>query len=239
MFDPLHYAAMLRVSGLSFIFALGLLVLVGCAAPTSTPTPTRTPPPMATSIPTPLPTSTPTLTPTPTPPPTSGARPSDGLAGEVPVFKEITVWGQDTDGDVHFSSPNGIAVDSSGNVYVTEFRGHRVQKFTADGALLLQWGSEGSQKAQFQNPTGISIDQDDNVYIAESGNHRVQKFTADGEWLAAWGSQGSGRGRSTFLLGLGKYLMFEKTRGYGLRWSSKVSELSKRPDSASCIPKGQ
>ena len=126
---------------------------------------------------------------------TSLAQPSDGPAGEVPVVKEIAVWGQDPDDDVRFLSPNAIAIDSAGNVYVTEFRGNRVQKVTADGALLLHWGSQGSQEAQFQNPTGISIDQDDNVFVAESGNHRVQKFTADGEWLASWGSQGSGSGQ--------------------------------------------
>jgi len=156
------------ISTLSVVMATALIILTGCdAAPT----------------------------PTPSPSPTSDVQPSDGAAGEVPVFREIAVWGQDPDGDVHFSSPNGIAIDSVGNVYVTEFRGHRVQKFTADGTLLLQWGSQGGQEEQFRNPTGISVDRDDNVYVAESGNHRVQKFTADGEWLASWGSQGSDRGQ--------------------------------------------
>jgi DNA-binding beta-propeller fold protein YncE len=33
----------------------------------------------------------------------------------------------------HFDQPHGIAVDSKGNVYVTENRGRRVQKFTIVG----------------------------------------------------------------------------------------------------------
>ena len=117
-------------------------------------------------------------------------------AAESILFEEVAVWGRAADGDTSFSSPNGVAVDSSDNVYVTEFRGNRVQKFTPDGTLLLQWGTSGGGNGQFRNPTGIALDLDGNVYVSESGNHRVQKFTADGEWLATWGSQGSGPGES-------------------------------------------
>ena len=113
--------------------------------------------------------------------------PSDESQRGIPVYESAATWGDDPSG-VSFSSPNGIAIDSSDNVYVTEFRGNRVQKFTADGVLVTQWGSEGSGEGQFQNPTGIAIDGDGNVYVSESGNHRVQKFTSDGRWLASWGS---------------------------------------------------
>ena len=130
----------------------------------------------------------PTATPKPQTPTTN--EPQSGI----PVYEREATWGEDPSDGVHFTSPNGIAIDSSGNVYVTEFRGNQVQKFTSTGVLVAQWGSEGSEDGQFQNPTGIAIDREDNVYISESGNHRVQKFTSDGQWLASWGSQGSDEG---------------------------------------------
>ncbi|MDA1347552.1 MAG: hypothetical protein O3A47_01585 [Chloroflexi bacterium] len=105
------------------------------------------------------------------------------------MFTKEAVWGRDSVGDVRFSAPNGIALDSSDNVYVTEFQGNRVQKFTADGKLLLGWGTSGSENSQFRNPTGIALDLNDNVYVSESGNHRVQKFTADGEWCRCQGKR--------------------------------------------------
>ena len=112
----------------------------------------------------------------------------------IPVYESTGTWGEDLSDGVSFASPNGIAIDSSDNVYVTEFRGNRVQKFTSDGVLVAEWGSAGGEDGQFRNPTGIAIDGEGNVYVSESGNHRVQKFTAAGKWLASWGSLGSDEG---------------------------------------------
>ena len=85
---------------------------------------------------------------------------------ELPMFTEAAVWGQNPDGNVRFSAPNGIALDSSDNVYVTEFQGNRVQKFTTDGKLLLEWGTARSENGQFRNPTGIALDLNGNVYVS-------------------------------------------------------------------------
>jgi sugar lactone lactonase YvrE len=111
-------------------------------------------------------------------------------------FVEVAVWGE-AGGDVSFRNPNAIAIDSQDNVYITEFGGDRVQKFTPDGVLLLQWGGSGGDDGQLRRPTGIAIDRLDRVYVAESGNSRVQKFSSDGEWLATFG--GNGRGLGEFL----------------------------------------
>ena len=38
-------------------------------------------------------------------------------------------WGTEGSGDGQFAGPNGIAVDGSGNVYVTDYSYNRVQVF--------------------------------------------------------------------------------------------------------------
>ena len=45
-------------------------------------------------------------------------------------------------GDGQFMHPNGVSVDSNGNVFVVDSRNHRVQKFTNDGLFINKWGSE-------------------------------------------------------------------------------------------------
>ena len=102
---------------------------------------------MATPIPSAIPTATSTVFPS-----------AIVTTNSFPSYVEIATWGEDTDGDVSFLSPNGVAIDSQGNVYTIEFRGNQVQKFTSDGELLAQWGSGGSGNGQFQNPTGIALD---------------------------------------------------------------------------------
>ena len=41
----------------------------------------------------------------------------------------ITKWGSFGEGDGQFNLPEGVAVDSSGNVYVTDLENARIQKF--------------------------------------------------------------------------------------------------------------
>ncbi len=117
-------------------------------------------------------------------------------------YMEVDVWGQDPGAPISFSAPNWIAVDADDNLYITEFFGNRVQKISAEGALLGQWGSEGEDDGQFRSPTGIAIDFAGNVYVSESGNHRVQKFSPDGAHLTTWGSQGSAPGQFRSAMGI-------------------------------------
>ena len=52
--------------------------------------------------------------------------------------------------------PWGIAVDSDGNVLVTDWRNDRVQKFDADGRFLMSFGNSGSGEGEFNRPNGIT-----------------------------------------------------------------------------------
>ena len=66
------------------------------------------------------------------------------------------------------STPTGIAVDSSGNVYVAEWTGNRFQKFDSGGNVLLQVGIPGDVPDGFLTPSGIAVDSLGNIYVSDT-----------------------------------------------------------------------
>jgi len=107
----------------------------------------------------------------------------------------VTKWGTQGSGAGQFNSPAGVAVDSSGNVYVADYSNHRIQKFSSTGTFLTKWGSYGSGDGQFDHPLIVAVDSSGNVYVADTWNQRIQKFSSTGTFLTKWGSYGSGDGQ--------------------------------------------
>jgi len=95
----------------------------------------------------------------------------------------------------YFAGPEGVAVDSSGSVYVADTNNYQIQKFTSSGQFITKWGSEGNGDGQFNRPSGIALDNSGNVYVADTWNQRIQKFTSNGQFTAKWGSEGNGDGQ--------------------------------------------
>ena len=109
--------------------------------------------------------------------------------------KFITKWGSKGTGDGEFNYPEGISVDSSGNVYVADSFNHRIQKFDSNGKFIAKWGSKGTGDGEFNYPYGISVDSSSGtVYVADAVNRRIQKFDSNGKFIAKWGSKGTGDG---------------------------------------------
>jgi tripartite motif-containing protein 71 len=94
-----------------------------------------------------------------------------------------------------FQSPNGVAVDGGGNIFVADTGNNRIQKFDRFGTRVTQWGSLGTNTGQFNSPYGVAVDASGNVYVADTSNMRIQKFDNSGFFLTQWGSYGSDDGQ--------------------------------------------
>ena len=96
--------------------------------------------------------------------------------------------------DGQFEWPSGGAINSRGQVYISDEQLHRISVFDYSGTFLFQWGVHGSGEGELDTPSGIAFDNQDNLYVSDTYNHRIQKFTADGRFLLNFGSQGQGNG---------------------------------------------
>jgi sugar lactone lactonase YvrE len=105
--------------------------------------------------------------------------------------------------DGYQGSPNGVAADASGNVFVADYEGNAVHKFTSLGALITSWGSTGGLPGMFRQPVDIAVDGSGDVYVLELLGRRIQKFTNGGAYLTTIGTPGSGPGQFQDSVGIG------------------------------------
>jgi sugar lactone lactonase YvrE len=99
-----------------------------------------------------------------------------------------------------FNEPNGIAVDSAGNLFVTDRAEHTIRKITQAGVVTTFAGlasTPGSvdatgSAARFRSPYGIAVDGDANLYISDSGNRTIRKISAAGVVSTIAGLSGFG-----------------------------------------------
>ena len=114
----------------------------------------------------------------------------------------ITKWGTLGSTDGKLNNPNGVAVDSTGNVYVADSNNNRIQKFNSSGVFITKWGTLGSTDGKFNNPRGVAVDSTGNVYVADSNNNRIQKFNSSGVFITKWGTSGSTDGKFDYPKGV-------------------------------------
>lgn len=103
-----------------------------------------------------------------------------------------------------FNSPSGIAADSSGNTYITDFGNHVIRKTSSTGMVSTLAGSIAGvvdgpvATSKFYFPNGSAVDKQGNVYISEEGTARIRKISKGGEVTTlAGGTGGTADGTGT------------------------------------------
>jgi sugar lactone lactonase YvrE len=108
-----------------------------------------------------------------------------------------------------FNGPEGVAVDSAGNVYVADAGNDSIRRISALGVVT----TVASGAAQFYRPQAVAVDGSGNVYAAAGGS--IVKVTPTGEVIILAGD-GSGWAEN------GTYAVFNNPSGLAVDGSGNV-----------------
>lgn len=106
----------------------------------------------------------------------------------------------------------GIAVDVTGNVYVTDHANNRIQKWApgaTSGVTVAGGHGAGSAANQLSGPTDVFVDAAGNIYVADNNNFRIQKW-APGATIGVTVAGGHGSGSAANQLAAARAVYVDK-----------------------------
>ncbi len=115
-------------------------------------------------------------------------------SGIITTFAGTGIAGYSGDGGpanrAKLNNPYFVAVDSAGNIYISDSQNSCIRKVNTAGIISTfagigtkegYWGDHGpATAAQLSRPAGLAFDRQGNLYIADLLNLRIRKITPDG-----------------------------------------------------------
>ncbi|MBI3891740.1 MAG: PKD domain-containing protein, partial [Candidatus Wallbacteria bacterium] len=125
-------------------------------------------------------------------------------AGITSTFAGTGISGFSGDGGASaaakLKAPTGVAVDSTGKVYIADNGNHRIRIVDTAGNITTTAGTESAgstgdnglaTSAKLKNPEGVGVDLSGNLYIADQGNHEIRRVDAVTRIITLFAGTGS------------------------------------------------
>ncbi|MGC9194890.1 MAG: hypothetical protein ACP5IL_05465, partial [Syntrophobacteraceae bacterium] len=100
------------------------------------------------------------------------------------------------------NSPLGVAVDTSGNLYIADSSNNCIREVNATSGIISTVAGNGTAgysgdggaatSAQLSQPGGVTVDYLDNIYIADTANERIRKVDPSGDITTVAGTGTAG-----------------------------------------------
>ena len=122
----------------------------------------------------------------------------------IAVFSSTGTWNSNfgSYGNREFQDTQGVAVDATGNIYISSHQDQEVRKFDKNYNFIKRFGSSGSGDGQFNGVLEMAVGPNNRLYVVDHSNHRVQIFDLEGNFVGKFGVNGSGDGQFKYPWGV-------------------------------------
>ncbi len=101
-------------------------------------------------------------------------------------FSDIGTYGSSGAGENQLWEPQGIAVTTSGDIYVADKNNHRIVHLKYSGGKIEKVRTIGSgpssSPGELSYPQDVAVDSRGNIYVTDTGNSRITVFDRNGNF---------------------------------------------------------
>ena len=102
--------------------------------------------------------------------------------GKLKFIKELVLSDESLPEGEFFDTLFDVAIDSTGFIYVCDYRANNIKKFNAKGEFVKVIGKEGQGPGDFNRPSEVEIIQD-RLVVWESRNLRISILDLNGDFI--------------------------------------------------------
>ncbi|MDH5705046.1 MAG: 6-bladed beta-propeller [Candidatus Aminicenantes bacterium] len=103
-------------------------------------------------------------------------------AGKIRLIPALALDESSMPKEALFGVPVNVVEDSNGNIYVSDFKMHNIEKFDSLGRFSRLLGRMGQGPGEFNGPTLMTLAKN-RLVVWEMGNSRLSSLTLDGVFL--------------------------------------------------------
>ena len=97
--------------------------------------------------------------------------------GRIEAALEEGIIGREGAGIGQYRNPQGLALDTAGNILISDRENHRVQVLNDQGQFIASFGKFGTGPGCLDTPTALTVNQHGHVIVVDSGNHRINVYS--------------------------------------------------------------